>query len=179
MKITKAARNQPPTEPPMSNAFITRADSTITAHDFGANDSKGRAIGARIIAFTAKRGDATEGYCFFPHATRDGQLFGASQNDRTFTTPAARDEAVSAYLKAARARAGVKAPPAAKTEPAPAVDLYIEWCRRPFAERRQIAAYIVAKIGHEAAASQGYKSVVHSKLRNWGAYCENLVRSAA
>jgi hypothetical protein len=163
----------------MSNAFITRADSTITAHDFGANDSKGRAIGARIIAFTAKRGDATEGYCFFPHATRDGQLFGASQNDRTFTTPAARDEAVSAYLKAARARAGVKAPPAAKTEPAPAVDLYIEWCRRPFAERRQIAAYIVAKIGHEAAASQGYKSVVHSKLRNWGAYCENLVRSAA
>jgi len=163
----------------MTDTFTTRADSTITAHDFGANDSKGRAIGARIIAFTAKRGDSVEGYCFFPHATRDGQLFGASQNDRTFATPAARDEAIAAYLKAARARAGVKALPAAKAEPAPAVDLYVEWCRRPVAERREIVASIVGKVGHGEAVANGYASTVPSKVKRWGAYCENLTRLAA
>lgn len=160
----------------MSRTFT---DSVTTAHDFGFIDNKGRTIGARVIAFTAKRGDAIEGYCFFPQATRDGKLFGALQNYRTFATPAARDEAVSAYLKAARARAAANGKPAPKAEPAPAIDLYIEWCRRPFAERRQIVAAIAGKIGHSEAVANGYTSTVPSKLKRWGTYCENYMRAGA
>ena len=99
----------------MSRIFT---NSVTTAHNFGFLDDKGRTIGARVTTSTATRDGVIEGYAFFPQATRADKAFGASQFIRILATPGDRDKAVSAYLKAARARAAANGEPAARAEPA-------------------------------------------------------------
>jgi hypothetical protein len=86
-------------------------------HDFGARDSKGRVLGARVATGRRAFEEAQEGdgcwwtlspgvhFYFCPQATRDGKGFGATQGARYFATAEERDTAVARYLDSARKRA--------------------------------------------------------------------------
>lgn len=89
-------------------------------HDFGVTDAQGRKLGTKISFATVVYEDIAETvvsyapyvreagtyFTFTPHTTRDGKRFGALQDERHFTTEAARYEAVERYLAGARKRAG-------------------------------------------------------------------------
>jgi len=94
-----------------------RRDSQTVHHDFDACDAKGRALGTRVCTYVGVYTDAPTGanwyfrvpvgtyFTFSPHATRNGQPYGAWQPDQVFTTEAERDAALTAYLAGARKRA--------------------------------------------------------------------------
>ena len=92
------------------------------AIDFGAKDGRGRAMGTTITTFEetfdleydvqAGSHGAPEGvvpgrryFVFYPHATRDGKRFGASQCTTWYSDKAVRDRAIAKYLDGARKRA--------------------------------------------------------------------------
>ncbi len=107
----------------MTEARARRIDTQTDRLDraFGARDAKGREIGGRawigtsaIVelpdeASTFWRVDAsrigTTEFFFEPHATRDGNSFGALQGRRYFPSIEARDAAVAKYFAAAEKRA--------------------------------------------------------------------------
>jgi hypothetical protein len=82
---------------------------------FDVLDKRGRVVGARI---TRNEHTYTEGgdrawyeqtpgtfYAFTPHATRNGETYGASQRTVLCATPEEREAAIAKYLRAARKRA--------------------------------------------------------------------------
>ena len=96
-----------------------RSNLIITDIDFPYLDSRARRIGSRIYRFIetiTESPDANSGYLvrrsnfgswyvFEPHATRDGIVYGASQQGRYFRTEKAREDAVAEYLADAEKRA--------------------------------------------------------------------------
>lgn len=92
---------------------------TRTHESFGDLDERGRMVGARITRYeieTIAVGPDAEGYvlylahagrwfAFEPHATRDGQRYGASQSTRYYPTAGRREDAISLYLREAMKRA--------------------------------------------------------------------------
>jgi hypothetical protein len=76
---------------------------------FGTADAKGRAIGAMVVLSNGEyeNPDVFVGrvFGFRPQATRDGDSYGALQNERWFATVTERDAEVTKYLANARKRA--------------------------------------------------------------------------
>lgn len=84
---------------------------------FGIADEKGRMIGAIIETWEVDfvpSDDPMRGYstvepgrylAFEPHATRNGNHYGAGQRSQLFKTVAERDAAIAKYLNGARKRA--------------------------------------------------------------------------
>jgi len=98
------------------------------AERFGVADYKGREIGGMVDTFEfdftpmSAAEEATEAswdqapghyFGFRPHATRNGQRFGALQRKQLFLTAGARDAAVEKYFRNARKRAEKIDPPVA------------------------------------------------------------------
>ena len=108
-------------------------NTAVLSERFGIADSKDREIGAKATVLEADFVAATAEelvkiaagrlsfyvenpghyFGFRPHATRNGQDFGASHHDQLFLTARARDAAVEKYFTNARRRAIKSDPPAA------------------------------------------------------------------
>jgi len=91
--------------------------------DFGMNDAKGRAIGARIIVcvidfvpaaedcnwyFPREDGNMGRYFEYDPQALRDGAPYGACQCERRFRDEAAMNAAIAKYIADAKKRAAKK-----------------------------------------------------------------------
>lgn len=92
-------------------------DGQVEHHNFGALDRLGRRIGARVKRFTARYFLGAPGagpyhvapgdyLAFIPHATRNEEVYGASQPTEYFATSEDREARIAAYLAGARKRAG-------------------------------------------------------------------------
>lgn len=102
---------------------LSAVKTGVLVKQFDAVDTKGRRFGARVALFSAEwvacdvtlwnlphniAGVAERAafagktrYSFVPHATRDGDPFGACQAAREFATAAERDAAVEKYFATA------------------------------------------------------------------------------
>lgn len=92
-------------------------DNNDQLHDFFLSDAKGRRIGARIwlaVATSVEIADDSRGwsnlppgvyFAWCPHATRNGNTYGATQEYRYCKTEDERAQAIAKYLADARKRA--------------------------------------------------------------------------
>lgn len=93
-------------------------NESVLSGDFGVVDDKGRMIGYQIKLFDVEYVAFVEGdnyaYCnshqpgkyfaFYPHATRNGNTYGACQQKQEYSTKAEREEAIKKYIDSARKR---------------------------------------------------------------------------
>ena len=94
-------------------------DITREHIDFGTLDSRGRKMGACIVRQTVTFEPASDHeqsglfwskepgvyYAWWPHATRNGETYGALQGEKLCETPEEREQAIAKYLAGARKRA--------------------------------------------------------------------------
>lgn len=94
--------------------------------NFGVRDQRGRMIGGYVVKHQGDRKivelELWEGhqerevlpegkvFGFRPQATRNGEPYGASQNERWFDSEAKRDAAIASYFNSARNAAKKKVP---------------------------------------------------------------------
>ena len=94
-------------------------DSLVISGEFGIFDKKWRKIGYELhlheVDLVEIKGENYTGgfwsnklpghyFVFYPQATRDGEKYGACQQDRFFKTKEERDSAVQKYIESAKKR---------------------------------------------------------------------------